>query len=109
KLFVIDRLGDGRRISAHWTLRIATEIKLPEFHFQCIEIKQPANKRFADAEDQLDRFIGLNRSNDSRQNAQHAGLRAIRHRSRRWGFGKQTAVAWSAKMGRENCSSSDKA
>src|SRR5207249_8192539 len=81
ELLVIDRFGYRRRIATDWTLWIAPEIEFAKFHFQGVEIEKPAEERFAHAQNQFDRFVCLNRSNDSWKHAEHTCLRAIRNRA----------------------------
>src|SRR5437773_2897119 len=100
ELLVIDQLFHGRMSAAHRAVGILAKLQFPEPHAQRIENQKTADERFADSDDQLDRFSGLNRTDDAWQHAEHAPLRAARHESgRRW-FGIQAAIAW-AVLGRE--------
>src|SRR5436190_2114315 len=88
--------------SAHWTLRIAAQSKFTEFHFQRIEMQQASEQWLALADDQLQSFRGLHQSDDSWQYAEHACFGATGRSSRGRRLRKQTAVAGSAQMRRED-------
>ena len=44
KLLVIDRLGDRRVFAANRAFRIAPQIEFAKFHFQRVEMQQPADQ-----------------------------------------------------------------
>ena len=102
KLFIIDRLENGRGITADRACRIAAQIELAEFHLQRVEVEKATGQGFACAEDQLQRLRRLDESDDSRQNAQHPGFRAARRGAWRWWFRKKAAVTGSTQMRREH-------
>ena len=74
--------------------RIAAEFELTERHLQCIVNEQPSGKRGPDIQQHLNCFRGLNQSDHTRQNAQHAGLIATGGQFRRRGFRIHAAEAW---------------
>ena len=91
-----------RTLAADRTFRIAPEIELAKLHLQRIEMEQPAEQRFADAEDEFQRFSCLNRPDDAGKHAEHTRLRAARHRCRLGWLGKKAAVTGPAEMRRED-------
>ena len=93
KLFVVDQLMDRTMVAANRARRILAQPQFAEAHSQRVKEQEPADQRFADAEDQLDRLHGLNRADDAGQNAQHAAFGARRHQARRRRFGIEAAVA----------------
>src|SRR5919204_1461906 len=80
---VVDVLRDRRMLAADRALRIAAEAHLAEAALQRVVQKIPSDERIADPEKELDRLGGLHGADDSRQNAEHAGLGA-RRRQLRW-------------------------
>src|SRR5713226_7265410 len=101
ELFVIDQLFDGRIVAAHRAIGILAQLQLAKAHSPRVEQQQTINHDVGRAEDDLNRFVGLNGADDSRQHAQHAALGARRHQPRRRRFGIQAAVARAA-FGPEN-------
>src|SRR5207302_3643629 len=93
KALVIDVIGDRRALAAHRAFRIAAETHLAEAALQSVIQEITPDKRLADPEEQLDRLGRLDGSDDARQHAENARLRARRRELRRWRLGEQAAVA----------------
>src|SRR5690606_33383 len=93
KLFVIDQLRNGRVLTANGAVRVLAQLYFVELHRQGIIQQQPSIEGLANAQNQLDRFRRLQRSNRARQNAQRAALRAAWHQARRGRLGEEAAVA----------------
>jgi hypothetical protein len=92
QFFVIDQFFDGWIGTAQRALRITPNTNFTEPHGQRIVHQQPAKERRALANDQFNRFCGLNNTNNPGQNSQDACLTSRRHHSW-WGWGReQTAV-----------------
>src|ERR1035441_9984011 len=51
---VVDRLGDGRVLTADRALRVTRDAELAEAHVEGVDGKQAAGERLPDAEAQLD-------------------------------------------------------
>ena len=79
--------------AADRAIGILAQLQLAESHGQRVEQQQPADERFAFADDELQRFRRLNRADDSRQHAEHAAFGARRHQARRRRLGIQAAIA----------------
>ena len=90
---IIDQLGDFRVWPAYLAFGVLFELDKLKRHIQRIVQQQPADHRLADPQDQLERFGSLQRTNRTRQDAQHPALGAGRHQPRRRRFGEQAAVA----------------
>ena len=82
---VVNWLSDGRCIATNRTSRIAANRELAKTHFQGIEIKEPAGKRIAEADDEFNHFDRLNEPDYAWKHAKDSGLGTIRNRS---GFGR---------------------
>src|SRR6266478_5864298 len=93
KFVVIDQLGNRRMRSAHRAVRILAQLELAELHPESVKQQQASHEIFPPAEDQLDRFHGLDGADDSGQNAEDAAFRAGRHKLRRRRFRIEAAVA----------------
>src|SRR6266852_8027733 len=70
ELFVIDQLFDGRMVAANRAIRIFAQLQLAKAHPPRIEQQQPVNHDVGRAEDDLERFRGLNGADDSGQNTE---------------------------------------
>src|SRR5690348_183735 len=79
--------------SAHGAVRIFTQLEFPELEVERIEEQQSANQRLALAENQLDGFERLNRSNDAWQHSQHSTFSATWNQARRWRLRVEATVA----------------
>src|SRR6266478_885213 len=90
---VIDQLVYGAMFAAHRAVGIFAQLQLAKLHGQRVEQQQTSGKTVAAPEDQFDGLHGLNRTDDSRQHAQHAALGARRHQPRRRRLWIQAAVA----------------
>src|SRR5947209_9007249 len=53
---VVDQLGHRGFLPAHGAVRIPSQLDRRELHVQRVEQQQPADQRFALADDQLDRL-----------------------------------------------------
>src|SRR5467141_4439667 len=93
KFVVIDQLGNRRMRSAHRAVRILAQLELAELHPESVKQQQASHEIFSPAEDQFDRFHGLDGADDSGQNAEDAAFRAGRHKPRRRRFRIEAAVA----------------
>src|SRR6202142_2319576 len=80
-------------LAANGTLRIFAQLQFAEAHGQSVKEKQAPDERIALADDELQRFSGLNRSDNSRKDAEHAAFRAGRHQAGRRRLGIQAAIA----------------
>src|SRR2546430_10169015 len=58
------------------TIGISFERHLTELHLPAVEEQEPGNEWVTEPDDQLDRFQRLQRTDDSRQHAEHAALGA---------------------------------
>ena len=77
-------------VAAHGAVGATLEPKLAEGQVECIVGQQPADKRRANANDQLDGLGRLQRAEHTGQHAEHACGRAVGYLSRRlW---KQAAI-----------------
>src|SRR6266404_2304578 len=90
---VIDQLVYGAMFAAHRAVGIFAQLQLAKLHGQRVEQQQTSGKTIAAPEDQFDGLHGLNRTDDSRQHAQHAAFGARRHQPRRRRLWIQAAVA----------------
>src|SRR5580658_1180395 len=95
---VINQLGDRRMSPANGAIRIFPQLQFAEFHGQRVEQEQAADERLALADNQLKRLGSLNRSHDSRQDAQHSAFGARWDQARRRRFRVEAAVAGPARM-----------
>src|SRR3989475_1685183 len=85
ELFVIDKLLDRWIGTANRAFGVLPQLELAELHPERVEHEEPADERVAPAEEELDRLDRLNRSDDAREDAEHAAFRARRHEARwRW-------------------------
>src|SRR6266852_3243858 len=87
--------------AAHRAVGILAQLELAEFHSQCIKEQQAANEMVAAAENQFDRFHGLNGTDNSRQNAKHSTLSARRHETWRRRLRIEAAVAWAIRHAKD--------
>src|ERR1700676_4837568 len=93
ELFVIDELMNCRVVAANRARRIPAQPQLAEAHAQRVEEQETPGERFADAENELDRFHRLKRAHDTGENTQDAAFGAGGHEAgRRW-LGIEAAVA----------------
>src|SRR5207248_10920439 len=76
ELDVVDVVRDRRVLAADGAGRIAADRDLVELRGQRVEQEQPADKGFADSEQELQRLARLQRADDSGEHAEHAALRA---------------------------------
>src|SRR5262249_41620414 len=93
ELLVVDKLRDRGLVAAHRTLRITADSELAEAHPQGVIKNEPADQRFAVAEDQLHGLGRLNAPDESRQDAEDAAFGAAWHLAGRWRFRIQAAIA----------------
>src|SRR5271165_4604949 len=93
---VVDKLCDGRMAPAHRAIRILAQLELAEFHPERIEQQQSPNQRVTLANNELERFSGLDGPDNSGEHAKHAALGAGRHQPWRRRFWVQAAVARAA-------------
>ena len=90
---VVDELGDGRVVAAQRAARVLADAELAVLHLQGVVDHQLADQRLADAGEQLDGLVDLDRADAGAQHAQHAALGARRHHARRRRLGVEAAVA----------------
>src|ERR1700722_3289851 len=80
-------------LAAHRAIRIFAQLQFAEFHSKRIKEQQTSGETVAFAQNQLDRFHCLDRSDDPWQNSEYAAFGAGRNESRRRWFGVKAAVA----------------
>src|SRR6266850_1772962 len=80
---VVDVLGDRGVLATHGALGIAAELDLAERRVERVEQEITADERLARPEQQLQRLVGLERSDNAGQHAEDSGLRT-RRRELRW-------------------------
>src|SRR5687768_8296416 len=80
---VINKLLDGRLFTTNRTLRILSQSEFAKLHAPRIEVQETIDKKVFSAENDLDRFVSLNRADDARQNTKHSAFRARRNKTRR--------------------------
>src|SRR5437868_8167311 len=83
-------------VAAHRAIRILAQLQLPKTHPPGVEQKQPVNHYVRRAQDDLDRFVRLNRADNTGQHAEHSTFRAGRHQTRRWWFRIKATIARAA-------------
>src|SRR5690348_2163959 len=93
KFLVINQLRNSWMRSAHRALRIFAQFQFPELEIQRIEQQQTANQRLALAENQLDGFKRLNRTDDAGQHSQYSAFGTAWNEARRWRLRVEAAVA----------------
>src|SRR6266511_2463970 len=93
ELLVVDQLGDGRVLAADRALRVLANADVLERQLQRVVDEQPPDQRVADAGDELDRLVGLDRADRGAEHAEHAALGAGGNHARRGRLGVQAAVA----------------
>src|ERR1700704_1164158 len=69
---VIDQLRHGWMLAANRTIGIFLQRELAELHASAVEQHETADQRVTKPDDQLGRFQCLQRTDDSRQDAEHA-------------------------------------
>src|SRR6266446_6646609 len=99
---VINWRRNARSLAADRALRIAADIKFAKLYLERIEMEQPPDQRLADIEDELERFISLQRADDPRQHAEHPCFRAVRHRAGRRRLGKEAAITGATEVRRKD-------
>src|SRR6266542_982924 len=93
ELLVVDQLGDGRVLAADRALRVLANADVLEGQLQRVVDEQPPDQRVADAGDELDRLVGLDRADRGAEHAEHAALGAGGNHAGRGRLGVQAAVA----------------
>src|SRR6185369_12089338 len=91
-LFIVDRFLDRRLLAANGALRILPQLELTELHGPGVKQQQTIDQQILSAENDLDRFVCLNRADDPRQYAEHTTFSARRHESRRRRLRVQAAI-----------------
>ncbi len=81
-------------LTANRAGRILAKFDRVKGHVQAVVQDHAPDERFADANDQLDRFGSLQCANGSRQDTKHTAFGAARHESGRWWLREQAAIAW---------------
>ena len=97
--FGFGQRADCGRIAANRAVWIARQPRLLKAHRQQIDHEQRADQRLSDAQDQLERLVGLQGSEQAGHRSQHPRLRAGRHRFRVRHFRKKTTIARSLRRG----------
>src|SRR5580704_18647034 len=92
KFDVINQLRHRWMLAAHRAVRILPQFEFAEAHREGIKEKQAPDERLSLANDELQGFGGLNGSNNSGQNSQHAAFGARWHQSRGRRLGIQAAI-----------------
>ena len=90
---VVDQPGDGRVLAAERAVRVLADLQLAVLHLEGVVDHQPADQRVADAGEQLDRLVDLDRADAGAEHAEHAALGAARDHARRRRLGVEAAVA----------------
>src|SRR5258706_11789746 len=90
---VVDLVGDRRVLAADRALRIAPQLDLAERRLERVEEQVAPDERLADREEQLQRFVRLDRADDTGEQTEHAGLGARWRELRGWRGGEEAAVA----------------
>src|ERR1051325_4204450 len=93
ELFIIYQLRNRRVLTTHRTLRILSQFELAKLHRPRIKHQQSIDQEIFRAENNLDRFVRLDRTDDPWQHTEHTALRARGHQTRRRRFRIQTAIA----------------
>ncbi len=93
ELVVVDQLGDGRVRAADGALGVLAQLEGAEVHAECVDQQEAADEGFADAEDQLDDFGGLDDADEAGQDAEDAAFGAGGDEAGRWRLGIEAAVA----------------
>ncbi|MNL53687.1 hypothetical protein D3C87_1769510 [compost metagenome] len=93
---VIDQRREGGAIAAQGTIRIGRHRHLVEAGPQPVHQEQAPRQGRADAQDELQDLVGLQRPQDPGQGAEHPGLRAVRRSARRLGI--QAAIAGASRF-----------
>jgi hypothetical protein len=78
--------------AAHGTIRILPQRYLAEPHPQGVVNQEPSDERLADSEHQLDSLGRLNRTDDSWQHPQNAGLGTVGYQASRRGLRVQASI-----------------
>ena len=102
KAVVINGRGDRRMLAANRAMGIFAELEFAELELERVKMNQASDKRFADAQDQLDCLDRLHGSDHPRQYAQHAAFGAGGHAPGGRRLGQHTAITRSAQMRRED-------
>src|ERR1043165_7104249 len=74
ELLVVDELVNGRLLAAHRAARVPLKLQRIDLVRQRIEAEELADERLALAKNQLDRLESLDRSDETREDSQNAGL-----------------------------------
>ncbi len=93
KLFIVDQFLDRRLLPANGTLRILTQLELAKLHGPRVKQQQTIDQQIFSTENNLDRFVRLDRADDPGQHAEHATFSTRRHKSGRRRLRIQAAVA----------------
>src|SRR6185503_10443106 len=93
KLFVIYQLFDRWIIAAHRTIGILAQLQFTEAHAPRVEEQQPVHHDVRCTENNLDRFVRLNRADDSGQHSQHTTFGTRWNQARRRRLRIEAAVA----------------
>lgn len=90
---IVERLSDGGVFATEWAIGIAFDFDLPESGGEGTVVNEASERGPANSGKELDRFHGLEASNDSREHAQDTGFSSCGDCSFRRGFGEEAAVA----------------
>src|SRR4051812_17562637 len=74
ELLVVDQSGDGRRVAAHRTLRIAAQLHDAHLEAERFHMGETSDQRSADTKDELDRLERLHAADQARQYSEHTGF-----------------------------------
>src|SRR5215204_6097171 len=93
KLFVVDQLLNFRLLAANRALRILAQFELAELHRPRVKQQQTIDQQIFRTENDLDRFVCLDRPDNARQYTEHTTFRARRHEAGRRRLRIQAAIA----------------
>src|SRR6185295_7837329 len=97
ELLVVDQPRLRGVLRADRAAGVLLELELAEAQPERVEQHQTADQRLADAHDQLDHLVRLERADDSGQHAEHTALRARGDETGGRRLGEEAAVAGSAR------------
>jgi hypothetical protein len=81
-------------LSAKRAIRIFPILHLLKGHVQSIEKEKPSRHGLSDAQDFLERLIGLKKADDSGNCPQNSGFLAVGNEAGRRRFRKKTTITW---------------
>src|SRR3981081_3860054 len=87
-------------VAADRTIRVLAQLQFAKAHAPRVEQKKPVNHDVRRAQNDLDRFVRLDRADDSRQPPEPTAVRGRWPQARRWWFRMEAPMARAA-LGRK--------